>query len=234
MSENKNERTETTEGSSIKTAESPDEQPPLHYCTKNTPAMSRGQTSDIDAIEAVAAGISTIPPDARDATGFTSKNEDMEMEKVESTGVKEKEEYGSRKPQPPSETLPELSKVDDPLPPAIPQLSKARLFVIAAITTGSMIANSGGTATLTIALPTMQRDLELRDTDLQWIPAAYSLCYGCFLLIAGRMSDVHGRKLVFLVGLGWYSLWNLIGPFIKDGTGLIVSRAMVGTGAALS
>jgi MFS family permease len=39
----------------------------------------------------------------------------------------------------------------------------------------------------------------MNEHDLQWIAAAYSLTNGCFLLLSGRLADVHGRKKMFLV-----------------------------------
>lgn len=114
------------------------------------------------------------------------------------------------------------------------QYSNARLFAIAAVATCSMCMTSMGNVILTIALPTIQTDLGMEETDLQWLSSANSLTFGCFLLLSGRLADIHGRKLVFLVGVSWYAIWTLVGPFFGDGAGLIVSRALSGCGAALA
>jgi MFS family permease len=74
----------------------------------------------------------------------------------------------------------------------------------------------------------------MRETDLQWITSAYSLANGCFLLLSGRLADIHGRKLVFLCGITWVGIWTLVGSFMYSGAGLVVSRALAGIGAAMS
>lgn len=73
----------------------------------------------------------------------------------------------------------------------------------------------------------------MQTSDLQWIASAYTLTNGCFLLLSGRMADVHGRKLLFLCGLTWWSIWCLIGGFMKNGAALIITRALAGSGAAM-
>ena len=49
-----------------------------------------------------------------------------------------------------------------------------------------------------VALPTIQQDLDMSDTNLQWIVNAYTLMFGGFLLLGGRAGDLAGRKKVFL------------------------------------
>ncbi|OCF35415.1 efflux protein [Kwoniella heveanensis BCC8398] len=137
---------------------------------------------------------------------------------------------------------PELSRAqstvpidDDDLPPLAAQpLTRARLFLVAAVVTFTMCMSAAGSQALNIALPTIQEDLQMIESDLQWIASAYSLTNGCFLLLSGRLADVHGRKLVFITGVFWYALWTLIGGFMKNGAGLVVARALAGCGAAMS
>lgn len=86
---------------------------------------------------------------------------------------------------------------------------------------------------MTISLPTIGLELDMPQDSLEWITAAYSLTYGCFLLLSGRLADVHGRKLVFLCGLSWFALWHLVGGFLNNGPGLVVTRALAGSGAAM-
>ncbi|ORX39802.1 major facilitator superfamily domain-containing protein [Kockovaella imperatae] len=123
---------------------------------------------------------------------------------------------------------------EPPLGDVAPKLSTTRRIVIAAAATSAVFLSAGGSVALNIALPTIQRDLGMTDGDLQWVISAFSLTNGCFLLLAGRMADIHGRKLVFLVGIGWYTLWTLVGGWMKDGAGLVVTRALAGSGSAMS
>ncbi|WWC90107.1 uncharacterized protein L201_005040 [Kwoniella dendrophila CBS 6074] len=113
-------------------------------------------------------------------------------------------------------------------------LSRLKLFFIAFTVTFTMCMSAAGSQALNIGLPQIQKDLKMTDSDLQWIASAYSLTNGCFLLLSGRLADIHGRKLVFMTGVLWYAIWTLIGGFMKNGAGLVVARALAGCGAAMS
>src|SRR5215470_15059907 len=54
---------------------------------------------------------------------------------------------------------------------------------------------------VTVALPDIQRGLGSSFSDLQWIVDAYALTLAAFLLTAGSLSDMYGRRLLFLIGL---------------------------------
>ena len=118
-------------------------------------------------------------------------------------------------------------------PPREKALSTARLVLVTAIVTCTMCMNAGGSMSLNIALPAIQTDLNMLETDLQWVASAYTLTSGCLLLLSGRMADVHGRKLVFICGLVWYAIWCLVAGFMNTGAGLVVTRALAGSGAAM-
>lgn len=54
-------------------------------------------------------------------------------------------------------------------------------------------------ATITnVALPTIQRDLRISDSDLQWVVNSYTLSFGGLLLLGGRASDLLGRRRIFV------------------------------------
>src|SRR5919201_556112 len=57
-----------------------------------------------------------------------------------------------------------------------------------------------------VALPVVQRDLRFSQADLTWVVNAYLISYGSFLLMAGRLGDLVGRKRVFLAGLTLFTL----------------------------
>jgi EmrB/QacA subfamily drug resistance transporter len=84
-----------------------------------------------------------------------------------------------------------------------------------------------------IALPSMQRDLGLSTQNLQWIVSAYSLTFGGFLMLGGRMGDLYGRRKLFMAGLFLFSLSSLAGGLAHSGVWLIAARAVQGLGAAL-
>src|SRR6266699_1778283 len=84
-----------------------------------------------------------------------------------------------------------------------------------------------------VALPSIQNDLGFSTHNLQWVVSAYSLTLGGFLLLGGRLADLYGRRLLFILGLSLFSLASLAGGFASSSTWLIISRAVQGLGAAL-
>ncbi|AWB93623.1 MFS transporter [Aeromicrobium chenweiae] len=85
---------------------------------------------------------------------------------------------------------------------------------------------------LTIALPTIGRDLGSGTTALQWVTGAYSLTFGGLLLTAGSMADRLGRRRVLLVGLAGFGLISLCVVAVTTSGELIALRATLGLAAA--
>ncbi|MER5863230.1 MFS transporter [Kitasatospora sp. NPDC002040] len=85
---------------------------------------------------------------------------------------------------------------------------------------------------LSIALPTIGRDLGSGTTALQWVTGAYSLTFGGLLLTAGSMADRLGRRRVLLVGLAAFGLISLCVVFVTGTGQLITLRAALGIAAA--
>src|SRR3954469_9118037 len=84
-----------------------------------------------------------------------------------------------------------------------------------------------------VALPSIQTDLNLSDSSLQWIVNAYNLVFGGFLLLGGRLGDLLGRKRLFLVGLVIFTGASLLDGLATSDAMLIGARALQGLGAAL-
>jgi EmrB/QacA subfamily drug resistance transporter len=84
-----------------------------------------------------------------------------------------------------------------------------------------------------VALPSIQADLGLSESSLQWIVNAYALLFGGFLLLGGRAGDLIGRKRVFLAGLVVFTAASLLCGLANGETWLIVARGTQGLGAAL-
>src|SRR3954451_6897360 len=84
-----------------------------------------------------------------------------------------------------------------------------------------------------VALPAIQADLGFSADGLQWVVNAYTLAFGGLLLLGGRMSDILGRRRVFLIGLGLFAAASLAGGFATSGEMLVAARAIQGIGAAL-
>jgi EmrB/QacA subfamily drug resistance transporter len=85
---------------------------------------------------------------------------------------------------------------------------------------------------LTIALPTIGRDLGSGTTGLQWVTGAYSLTFGGLLLTAGSMADRLGRRRVLLIGLTAFGLISLCVVAVSTAGELIGLRAALGVTAA--
>jgi MFS family permease len=85
---------------------------------------------------------------------------------------------------------------------------------------------------LSIALPTIGRDLGSGTTALQWVTGAYSLTFGGLLLTAGSMADRLGRRRVLLVGLTVFGLLSLLVVGVSTSGELIALRAGLGIAAA--
>jgi EmrB/QacA subfamily drug resistance transporter len=84
-----------------------------------------------------------------------------------------------------------------------------------------------------IALPSIQRDLDFSDTNLQWVINAYVLTFGGLLLLAGRAADMFVRRHVFLGGLVVFVIASLACGLSTGEATLIAGRAVQGVGAAL-
>src|SRR6201992_1990124 len=85
---------------------------------------------------------------------------------------------------------------------------------------------------LSIALPTIGRDLGSGTTALQWVTGAYSLTFGGLLLTSGSMADRLGRRRVLLVGLAVFGLLSLCVVFVTTTGELIALRAGLGIAPA--
>ena len=84
-----------------------------------------------------------------------------------------------------------------------------------------------------IALPSAQADLGFSDGDRQWVVTAYSLAFGSLLLLGGRLSDLVGRKRMFIIGLVGFAGASAFGGAASSFELLVAARALQGLFAAL-
>ncbi|MEA2380530.1 MAG: hypothetical protein QOH72_501 [Solirubrobacteraceae bacterium] len=83
-----------------------------------------------------------------------------------------------------------------------------------------------------IALPAIRRSLGVATADLQWVISAYTLAFAGFLVLAGRLADLHGRRRVFIAGLTVFSVASLACGLSRSAPALIAARTVQGLGAA--
>jgi EmrB/QacA subfamily drug resistance transporter len=84
-----------------------------------------------------------------------------------------------------------------------------------------------------VALPSIQRDLHLTISGLEWIASAYILVFAGLLLVGGRIADVFGKRPAFYAGLAVFTLASLTAGLAGSQEVLIGARAVQGVGAAL-
>ena len=84
-----------------------------------------------------------------------------------------------------------------------------------------------------VALPSIGRDLDFAQDDLSWVVNSYTLFFGGFLLLGGRMADLIGRRRMFIAGLILFAVASLAGGLASSPGVLIAARAVQGLGAAL-
>ena len=83
------------------------------------------------------------------------------------------------------------------------------------------------------ALPAIQEDLNASFTELQWVIDAYTLALAALVLTAGSLADRLGRRRVFAIGLGIFSVSSLAAGLAPDPTFLNIARAIQGVGGAI-
>ena len=86
---------------------------------------------------------------------------------------------------------------------------------------------------MNLALPRMASDLNSNATDLQWVISAYMLTLGAFMVPAGRIGDIYGRRRALLVGIALFGLASAQCAVAPTATLVIAFRALQGIGAAL-
>ncbi|MYV37844.1 DHA2 family efflux MFS transporter permease subunit [Streptomyces sp. SID1328] len=111
--------------------------------------------------------------------------------------------------------------------------SHGRRWLILLVISLSMLMGVLDGTIVNIALPSAQRDLGFSDADRQWVVTAYALAFGSLLLLGGRIADLVGQKVTFLVGLAGFAAASMVGGAANSFAMLVVARAVQGLFAAL-
>jgi EmrB/QacA subfamily drug resistance transporter len=84
-----------------------------------------------------------------------------------------------------------------------------------------------------VALPSIQRDLNVGLSELEWVVTGYALTFAALMLIGGKLADMFGRRLIFVIGIAAFTLASLWCGLADSGTMLIAARITQGIGASL-
>ncbi|MEV6771760.1 MFS transporter [Nocardia sp. NPDC051030] len=86
---------------------------------------------------------------------------------------------------------------------------------------------------LSVAVPSLARDLDASAQDLQWILDSYILVFAGLLLTSGSLGDRYGRRKIMLIGLAVFGVASLVGTLATNPAELIGARVAMGIGGAL-
>src|SRR3954451_3019362 len=108
------------------------------------------------------------------------------------------------------------------------------VWALMAVLCGVLFLDGLDVSMVGMALPSIESDLGLTTSQLQWVVSGYVLGYGGFLLLGGRAADLLGRRRVLLIALGVFTAASALGGLVDDGTLLIAARFLKGAAAAFT
>jgi EmrB/QacA subfamily drug resistance transporter len=108
--------------------------------------------------------------------------------------------------------------------------AKNRALILLAMTQFVIVIDA---SIVNVALPSIGSALHFSRVDLSWVVNAYTLTFGGFLMLGGRLADLLGRRRMFMIGLVVFSLASLAGGLAQSETWLIAARAVQGLGGAI-
>ncbi|MBB6461765.1 MFS transporter [Flammeovirga kamogawensis] len=110
--------------------------------------------------------------------------------------------------------------------------SSTQKWTLLATILASSLVFIDGTA-LNVALPALQRDLNLSGAQLLWVINGYALFLSALLLLGGALGDLYGRNKIFLIGLVLFSVSSLFCGIAQTPYHLLIARSFQGIGGAL-
>ncbi|MGA4965245.1 MFS transporter [Streptomyces pseudogriseolus] len=109
---------------------------------------------------------------------------------------------------------------------------RRRWFALAIVMTAAFMDLVDVTI-VNIAVPSIQRDEGASFSQIQWITAGYALAFAAGLVTGGRLGDIHGRKRIFLLGIGGFTVASALCGFAVNPEMLVAARILQGAMAAL-
>jgi EmrB/QacA subfamily drug resistance transporter len=112
--------------------------------------------------------------------------------------------------------------------------SDRRRWIALIVVCLAMLMSALDSSIVNVALPSIQKDLHFTQSSLTWVVDAYLIAFGSFLLLAGRLGDLIGRKKVFLSGVAIFTTSSLVCALAQSQSMLIIARFFQGLGGAVS
>src|SRR5712691_7844688 len=113
-------------------------------------------------------------------------------------------------------------------------LAERRRWLALVVVCLAQLMNTLDGTIVNVALPTIQADLHFSQANLTWVVNGYLISFGSFLLLAGRLGDLIGRKAVFLAGLILFTAASAVCGLAHDQVVLVAARLVQGIGGAVS
>ncbi len=107
-----------------------------------------------------------------------------------------------------------------------------RAWAMLLVLCGAIFLEGLDVSMMGVALPSIQSDLGMSTSSLQWVVSAYVLGYGGFMLLGGRAADLLGRRRMFLLWLGVFVAFSGLGGIATGGWTIILARLVTGVAAA--
>ncbi|MGW7378765.1 MFS transporter [Streptomyces sp. NPDC054794] len=117
--------------------------------------------------------------------------------------------------------------------PAQPDAGDRRRWIALAIVMTAAFMDLVDVTIVNIAIPSIQHDEGASFSQIQWITAGYALAFAAGLITGGRLGDIHGRKRLFLIGVGGFTLASALCGFAANPEMLVASRILQGGMAAM-
>ncbi|MFI8232041.1 MFS transporter [Streptomyces sp. NPDC085900] len=121
-----------------------------------------------------------------------------------------------------------MNRIENPVVPP----DRRRWFALAIVMTAAFMDLVDVTI-VNVAIPSIQRDAGASFSQIQWITAGYALAFAAALITGGRLGDIHGRKRLFLIGIGGFTLASALCGFAANPEMLVASRVLQGGMAAM-
>ncbi|MFE9452461.1 MFS transporter [Streptomyces sp. NPDC006739] len=121
----------------------------------------------------------------------------------------------------------------EPLPSVQPAAGDRRRWFALAIVMTAAFMDLVDVTIVNIAIPSIQKDAGASFSQIQWITAGYALAFAAGLITGGRLGDIHGRRRLFLVGIGGFTLASALCGFAANPEMLVASRILQGGMAAM-